>query len=61
MKTIAAKGDARFLLIPSVVNSTSETVAGTQFQVDSFEAEGKFIGKILNMLEMMNLYLRLLF
>ncbi|KFK38968.1 hypothetical protein AALP_AA3G183200 [Arabis alpina] len=42
MKTIAAKGDARFLLIPSV-NSTSETVAPTQFQVDSFEAEGKFL------------------
>jgi len=55
MKTIAAKSGARFHLIPPVVNSTSETVACNQFQDDSFEAEGKFLGKFLNILEMVNL------
>lgn len=61
MKTIAAKSGARFHLIPPVVNSTSETVTRNQIQDDSFKSEGKFLGKLLNILEMMNLYLRLLF
>uniref|UniRef100_A0A1J3I6P3 Malonate--CoA ligase n=1 Tax=Noccaea caerulescens TaxID=107243 RepID=A0A1J3I6P3_NOCCA len=43
MKTIAAKSNARFLLIPSVVNSTSESVTRNQFQDVSFEAEGKLL------------------
>ncbi|CAH2053566.1 unnamed protein product [Thlaspi arvense] len=43
MKAIAAKSDARFLLIPHVVNSTSETVASNQFQDASFEEEGKLL------------------
>lgn len=50
MKTIAAKSNARFLLIPPVVNSTSESVTRNQFQDVSFEAEGKLLGKILNIL-----------
>ncbi|RID63535.1 hypothetical protein BRARA_E02536 [Brassica rapa] len=43
MKTIAAKSDARFHLIPSVLNSTSETVTRNQFQDDSFEEDGKLL------------------
>ncbi|KAF8080753.1 hypothetical protein N665_0924s0018 [Sinapis alba] len=43
MKTIAAKSDARFLLIPPVVNSTSENVTRHQFQDDSFEGDGKLL------------------
>lgn len=54
MKTIAAKSDARFLLIPSVLNSTSENVTRNQFQDDSFEGDGKLLGKILNVLVTMN-------
>ncbi|CDY28376.1 BnaC01g35460D [Brassica napus] len=46
MKTIAAKSDARFHLIPPVVNSTSETITHNQFQDDSFEGEDKLLGKI---------------
>ena len=48
MKTIAAKSDARFLLIPPLLNSTSETVTNNQFQDDSFGEDGKLLGKILN-------------
>ncbi|CAN6886433.1 unnamed protein product [Brassica oleracea] len=43
MKTIAAKSDARFLLIPPVLNSTSETVTNNQFQDDSFGEDGKLL------------------
>ena len=46
MKTIAAKSDARFLLIPPVVNSTTETVTRNQFQEGSFEGDRKLLGKI---------------
>lgn len=44
MKTIAAKSDARFHLIPPVVNSASETVTRNQFQDDSFEGDGELLG-----------------
>ncbi|XP_056845320.1 malonate--CoA ligase isoform X4 [Raphanus sativus] len=43
MKTIAAKSDARFHLIPPVVNSASETVTRNQFQDDSFEGDGELL------------------
>ncbi|CAG7877425.1 unnamed protein product [Brassica rapa] len=43
MKAIAAKSDARFLLIPHVVNSTTETVTRNQFQEGSFEGDGKLL------------------
>ncbi|KAF2559074.1 hypothetical protein F2Q68_00017599, partial [Brassica cretica] len=43
MKTTAAKSDARFLLIPPVLNSTSETVTNNQFQDDSFGEDGKLL------------------
>ncbi|XP_013638270.1 PREDICTED: malonate--CoA ligase [Brassica oleracea var. oleracea] len=43
MKTIAAKSDARFLLIPPLLNSTSETVTNNQFQDDSFGEDGKLL------------------
>ncbi|WZY95370.1 hypothetical protein YC2023_067699 [Brassica napus] len=43
MKTIAAKSDARFLLIPPVVNSTTETVTRNQFQEGSFEGDRKLL------------------
>ncbi|KAJ4893755.1 Malonate--CoA ligase [Raphanus sativus] len=43
MKTIAAKSNARFLLIPPLLNSTSETVTNNQFQDDSFQEDGKLL------------------
>ncbi|KAL0743286.1 hypothetical protein Bca4012_084799 [Brassica carinata] len=43
MKTIAAKSDARFLMIPPVLDSTSENVTSNQFQDDSFEGDGKLL------------------
>ncbi|KAG2305963.1 hypothetical protein Bca52824_025711, partial [Brassica carinata] len=43
MKTIAAKSDARFLMIPPVLDSTSENVASNQVQDDSFEGDGKLL------------------
>ena len=47
MKTIAAKSDARFLMIPRVVSSASETVTNNHFQDASFEGEDKLLGKIV--------------
>lgn len=54
MKTIAAKSNARFLLIPPLLNSTSETVTNNQFQDDSFQEDGKLLGKFWIILEIMN-------